>query len=311
MDWITGMQNAVDYIEEHLTEEIDYEAAAAQMLSSSYHFQRIFSILCGFTVGEYVRNRRLTLAGAELAAGNGKVLDIALKYGYESPDGFAKAFRRFHGINPSAARTDGSRLKSFSRLVIKISMEGGRLMDYRIEEKQKMILTGYKRRFHGAPYGKERMEQEEQLFVTTRGKQWFLIGAAKEPGNEYCVITNVTDEGYDFYYCTKLDAWGRDNLYNHDVTGVDFVEGLKLENIEIPQATYVIFETKDAKKPTRDYEKMLNERIRILTEWLPEMGFQLAEGPELAVYHWRSRKERNIQIWLPIKRTDKGGGHLD
>ena len=105
MDWIIGIQKAINYIEEHLTEEIDYDAVAAQSYSSSYHFQRVFSILCGFTVGEYIRNRRLTLAGIELAADQAKVIDVALKYGYETPDSFTKAFRKFHGILPSQVRT--------------------------------------------------------------------------------------------------------------------------------------------------------------------------------------------------------------
>ena len=138
MDWIIGMQKAIDYIEDHLTETIDYDDVAAQSYSSSYHFQRVFSILCGFTVSEYIRNRRLTLAGAELAMGDAKVIDVALKYGYESPDSFAKAFQKFHGILPSQARSNGSNLKSFSRLVLKFSLEGGSMMDYRIEEKEEL-----------------------------------------------------------------------------------------------------------------------------------------------------------------------------
>ena len=121
MDWISGMQNAINYIEAHLTDAIDYDEVAAQSFSSSYHFQRVFSILCGFTIGEYIRSRRLSLAGAELAASDVKVIDVALKYGYDSPDSFAKAFQKFHGILPSQARNNGSRLKSFSRLVLKIS----------------------------------------------------------------------------------------------------------------------------------------------------------------------------------------------
>lgn len=136
MDWIIGIQKAIDYIENHLTEEIDYEKIAAESFSSSHHFQRIFSILCGYTLGEYIRFRRLSVAGAELAAGKAKVIDVALKYGYDSPDSFAKAFQKFHGIPPSKARTDGNTLKSFSRLSIKISLEGGSTMHYRIEEKQ-------------------------------------------------------------------------------------------------------------------------------------------------------------------------------
>ena len=86
MEWITGLQKAIEYIEAHLSDEIDYDTLASQSFSSSYHFQRIFSIICGFTIGEYIRNRRLSLAGAELASGKIKVIDAALKYGYESPD---------------------------------------------------------------------------------------------------------------------------------------------------------------------------------------------------------------------------------
>ena len=130
-----GLQKAIDYIEDNLTETIDYETVAAQSFSSSYHFQHVFSILCGFTIGEYIRNRRLSLAGAELAAGNAKVIDVALKYGYESPDSFVKSFQKFHGILPSQARNNGSTLKSYSHLVLKFSLEGGTIMKYRIQTK--------------------------------------------------------------------------------------------------------------------------------------------------------------------------------
>ena len=123
MDWIIGIQRAIDHIEENLTCEIDYERLAAEGFSSSYHFQRVFHILCGYTLGEYIRMRRLSLAGEELTKSKKKVIDIALKYGYDSPDSFTKAFQNFHGITPSQARTDGIMLKSFSRLSIKISLE--------------------------------------------------------------------------------------------------------------------------------------------------------------------------------------------
>ena len=302
MDWIIGLQKAIDYIEDNLTETIDYEIVAAQSFSSSYHFQRVFSILCGFTIGEYIRNRRLSLAGTELATSDAKVIDVALKYGYESPDSFAKAFQKFHGILPSQARNNGSTMKSYSRLVLNFSLKGGKLMNYRIENKPEMILTGYKAYFTGVPYGKDRERQEEQLFVTTRGKQWFLRGASRNI-DAYCVITNITDEGYDYYYCHLLDGWERDNLYNKDVTGVDFVEDLGLENIVIPETTYVVFETNDVKSPICDYFNLLNLRIQILTEWMPEMGFQLKNAPELAVYHWLPKAERNVQIWMPIEKV--------
>ena len=161
MDWIIGLQKAIDYIENNLTDTIDYEKVAAQSYSSSYHFQRVFSILCGFTIGEYIRNRRLSLAGTELATSDAKVIDVALKYGYESPDSFAKAFQKFHGILPSQARNDGSKLKTFSRLVLKFSLEGGTIMNYRIETKPQITLLGYKRHFEGMPYDELRYKQEE------------------------------------------------------------------------------------------------------------------------------------------------------
>ena len=308
-DWISGLQRSIDYIEDHLQENIDYEAAAAQSFSSSFHFQRIFSILCGYTLGEYIRNRRLSLAGTELASGDIKVIDAALKYGYESPDSFARAFQRFHGVLPSQVKSGGCRLRSFSRLVLKFSMEGGTNMNYRIEEKPELILTGYRAHFTGTPYGEERERQEGQLFVTTRGKQWFLKGAAESVRggftDEYCVVTNITDEGYDFCYCHDLDEWTRAHLCDHSVTGVDFVESLGLETITIPGNTYVIFETEDVKHPIADYLGLLNQRIRILTEWMPDMGFELAEGPELAVYQWMPRETRKIQIWMPIRKIGR------
>ena len=302
MDWIIGLQKAIDYIEDNLTETIDYEMVAAQSFSSSYHFQRVFSILCGFTIGEYIRNRRFSLAGTELATSDAKVIDVAPKYGYESPDSFAKAFQKFHGILPSQARNNGSMLKSYSRLVLKFSLEGGKPMNYRIEKKPEMILTGYKAHFTGVPYGEDRERQEEQLFITTRGKQWFLRGASRNI-DAHCVITNITDEGYDYYYCHLLDGWERDNLYNKEVTGVDFVEDLGLENVVIPETTYVVFETNDVKSPICDYFDLLNLRIQILTEWMPEMGFQLKNAPELAIYHWLPKAERNVQIWMPIEKV--------
>ena len=98
MDWITGLQRALDYVEENITEQLDYEEVAKKAYSSSFHFQRVFSAICGFTLGDYIRFRRLSLAGSELASTDRKVIDVALKYGYDTPESFSRAFTRFHGI---------------------------------------------------------------------------------------------------------------------------------------------------------------------------------------------------------------------
>ena len=134
MDWITGIQRALDYTEAHLTGEIDYEVAAKAACSSPFHFQRMFTMLCGFTLGDYIRMRRLALAAEELMQTHDKVIDIAYKYGYDTPESFSRAFTRFHGVTPTQARR-GETVKSFSRLSVKLILSGGSTMDYRIEKK--------------------------------------------------------------------------------------------------------------------------------------------------------------------------------
>jgi len=302
MDWIIGLQKAIDYIEDHLTENIDYEIVAAQSFSSSYHFQRVFSILCGFTIGEYIRSRRLSLAGTELAAGDTKIIDIALKYGYESPDSFAKAFQKFHGILPSQARISGSNLKNFSRLVLKFSMEGGTLMNYRIETKPQLNLLGYKRHFTGTPYDSLRADQEEAFFTTTRAHQYMLKGITNNKLSDYCVLTNMNDEGYDFYIAAAIDSWERKNLYNSDVTGINFMDKFHFEDIIIPERTYAVFETQKQRMPIPEY---FDIRKQIAAEWLTNDTYQIIDAPELAVYHWGivgGYSERMIEIWIPIEK---------
>lgn len=298
MDWIIGMQKAIDYIEDHLTETIDYDDVAAQCYSSSYHFQRVFSILCGFTVGEYIRNRRLTLAGAELAMGDAKVIDVALKYGYESPDSFAKAFQKFHGLLPSQARNNGSNLKSFSRLVLKFSLEGGSIMNYRIEEKDEMILTGYKRHFIGVPG--EREDQEEEMYIKTRALQYILQALSGSLETNFDIITNVGDDGYDFYIAYQLSEYYRNNLNKDGVLGEEFAR--YFENVRIPKCTYAVFETERCAFPT---EIFLDLRKKIACEWLPNSGYQLADAPELVVTHWfrgDKKNQRYRELWIPIEK---------
>ena len=281
MDWIIGMQKAIDYIEEHLTEDIDYEKAAKECFSSSYHFQRIFSILCGYTLGEYIRMRRMSLAGA---------------------DSFAKAFQKFHGITPSQARTDGSVLKSFSRLSLKISLEGGNVMNYRIETKPELNLLGYKRHFEGTPYDERRYEQEKNLFTTTRAYQWMLNGISNDKLSAYCVLTDMDDNGYDFYFAVKTDKYERSNLYNSEVTGIDFMERFGFEEIVIPERTYVIFETEKQKMPIPEY---FNIRRQIAAEWFSNNEYRMINAPELAVYHWGivgGYTGRTIEIWIPVEK---------
>ena len=299
MDWITGIQNAIDYIEDHITEELDYAEIAKQSFSSPYHFQRVFSLLCGYTLGEYIRLRRLTLAGADLARGKEKVIEVALKYGYESPDSFTKAFVKFHGITPSEARLPKARLQSFARLSIHISLKGGTTMNYRIEDKPAFTLTGYKRHFTGVPG--QWNGQDEAFYTTTRVNQYILEGLAAIPYVNFNVIDHVDDSGYDFYIAAELPDSTRERLSEDCVLGADYAS--RFEHLHIPGQTYAIFETDRCRYPTLQHSAL---RRRIAEEWLPSSGYRLADAPEIVMNFWYrtepKAQQRYIQLWIPVEK---------
>ena len=299
MDWITGIQNAINYIEDHITEELDYEQIAKVSFSSSFHFQRVFSILCGYTLGEYIRNRRLTLAGAELANTREKVIDVAYKYGYDNPESFAKAFQKFHGITPSQARGIGVMLKSFSRLSIKVSLEGGSIMNYRIEEKPAMLLTGYKRRFTGSPNDKQ--DQDHNFACETRLEQYILEGMCREHETIYQILTNFDADGYDFYYAYQFPSWALE-----DMKEIPADIAARFENVSIPAGTYIVFETERCEFPTAKMDEL---RMKAISEWLPTSGYELRDAPEIGVIHWfweegndKVNHSRYCELWLPITK---------
>lgn len=132
MDWIKGLQAAINYLESCMTDDVDYERAAREMNVSVFYFMRIFTVICGLTPAEYVRNRRLSLAGSELSVGNIKVIDAAMKYGYNTPEGFTRAFVRFHGVTPAEVCRKNAPVRCYSPLRVSISVKGGKSMEYKI-----------------------------------------------------------------------------------------------------------------------------------------------------------------------------------
>lgn len=300
MDWITGIGRSIAYIEENLAGEIDFDEAAARSYASPSHFARIFSILSGMTLAEYVRMRRLTAAGAELAKGEIRVIDAALKYGYDSPDSFAKAFRAFHGISPSEARRSGAKLKSFSRLSLKLTLEGGTIMNYRIEETKPVRLLGFRRRFTGLP--SERMEQEKAFFCETRLGQFLLAGMAKDADTQIGVMTNFGDDGYDYYIAGAVPE---DLIGVHrspEYVGEELSDKLGLEPVEIPGGLWLVCETERCQYPVTKHIPLRQEAV---TNWLPDSGYELREGPELMIAHWYCDDrytERYCEIRLPIRK---------
>ena len=142
MDWLDRMNRAMDYMETHLADEISYEEIARKACCSSYHFQRMFPFITGVPLSEYIRRRRLTLAAFDLQTAGCKVIDVALKYGYESPESFTRAFKSLHGISPAAARRVGASLKAYPRMAFQLSIKGDIEMKYRIETREAFDVFG-------------------------------------------------------------------------------------------------------------------------------------------------------------------------
>ena len=279
MDWIEGFQASIDYMEQHLTEEADIEAIAAKAALSPFYYQRIFGALCGMTVGEYIRSRRMTLAAQELAGSEAKVIDVAMKYGYDSPDSFTKAFCRFHGITPSEARESGKVLRSLAPLHIKVTLEGGNMLDYRIVEKAPFTVIGLKRQFNS-----ETSYQEIPKFWG----EWAKDMKGLEGTFGLCVDNNDT-------HGKVFDYWIAD-LYQ---PMEDIPDGL--ETYQVPGGLWAVF---TCRGPLPQALQSVNTQV--WTEWLPSLkGYKLAGSYNLEVYTpLKEDPNDNVAyIWVPLKKV--------
>lgn len=304
MDWSTAIQAAIDYIEDHLTEPLNYETIARQGCASLFHFQRVFHIVCGCTVGEYIRSRRLSQAGAELAEGHGRVVDIAVKYGYESPDSFTRAFQRFHGVTPSQVRDAGAQRRYMAPLRLKMTVAGGGSRPCHVEEKEEMLLTGYKRRFSGNRDDKK--AQDHDFACESRVLQYILEGISREHEITYQVLTNFDADGYDFYFASQLPPWAL-AAFDEDLGEM----ARYFEHLRIPAGTYLVCETARCEFPTAQMDAL---RRTMVTDVLPRSGYLLRDAPEIGVIHWffedgndRVNTARYCELWLPIVKADQVG----
>ena len=291
MDWITGIQRAVDYVEAHITEPIDYEVAAKQAYSSSFHFQRVFSILCGFTLGDYIRMRRLSLAGKELASTSIRVIDAAFKYGYDTPESFGRAFTRFHGVSPSQARRGGHVLKSFSPLSVKLTLDGGNMVNYRIETKEAFRMICKKKRVSGK---QELTEEEIAPF-------W---QACIEDGTIEALCKYIPEDNI-FPGCIAGVSFGKDAReaeYPYAIgahyNGAPVTDaGLTVE--EIPAHTYVVFSCV-GKMP----EAIRTLYQQICGEFFPASEYQPRGGADFEAYPSDDVTNPNYtcEIWLAVEK---------
>jgi len=282
MDWITRLQNSVDHIENHLLDDLSIEEVAETAFVSSFHYQRIFSLLTGMTIGEYIRKRRLAMAGQEITCSGDKVIDIALKYGYDSPESFSKAFTRFHGISPAAARNPGSSLKSFSPLVLKITIEGGLTMEYRIENKQDFRVLVMSRMFTAETSSAE---------IPKFWNEFFSKGCNKVACGRFGICCPPEKGSRQFKY-------GIGNYLNETSANQSDVPA-GFEILDIPAGIWAVFLCVG---PMPD--SIQNLWKRIYSEWLPTSGYEIVPGYDIEMYTEGNvdSSDYKSEIWLPVKK---------
>jgi len=284
MEWMSLIGSAIQYIEKHITEEISIDDVARSVNVSPFYFQKGFSMLCGYTVGEYIRNRRLSLAGYELLTGDENVLDVAVKYGYDSADSFTRAFTRFHGLTPSAVRRDGVLPKSFAPLKLRITVEGGCFMDYRIVRKEAFTVLANAKTFsyEGAGkaiplFWKEHMESGRSAFVCGE----YGINIDEKMGQQ----------SFEYLIADTYDP------------SRDIPEGFVTRTI--PAFDWAVFPCRGA-MPTA--LQKVNESI--YTEWLPGTGdYEFAAGYCVEYYDDPAKYPKGTldesyycEVWIPVKK---------
>ncbi len=273
--WIEGFQQSIDHIEKNLSEELDIEEIAAKAALSPFYYQRIFGAMCGMTVGEYIRSRRMTLAAQELTCSDKKVIDIAAKYGYDSPDSFAKAFQRFHGITPAQAKSSGASLRSLAPLHIKITLEGGNMLEYKIIEKAPFTVVGVRKSFNSETSYKE---------IPKFWGEW--LSDMKGLKGMFGLCSDMDGRNFDYWIADLYEPWK------------EIPEGC--ETYQIPGGLWAQFKCKG---PLPDSMQTVNTQI--WSEWLPALqGYELAGNYSLEFYLPPAKDPADTEsyICIPLKK---------
>jgi AraC family transcriptional regulator len=288
MDWLQKMNGAMNYIEENLTINIDYTVAAKMAFCSVYHFQRMFSFITDIPLSEYIRRRRLTLAAFEIQNSDIKVIDLALKYGYESPDAFTRAFNKLHGVTPTTARNMGTQLKAYPRITFQISIKGDVEMNYRIVEKEEYTV-----------FGKSITISIDQDHYEIIPKFWLDF---QEEGT-YAMICRTA--GFEPYSGISLSSaiydFVNDGSYrNKYLIHTVLPEGVKipdeLESFLVPAAKWVVFS--DRYDQVEESTKVIqNLWKRVFSEWFPASEYEVANGPQLELY---PDETKTVEVWIPV-----------
>lgn len=282
MEWIERFNHAIDYLEAHITEKISDDKLAAAANCPAYHFQKMFFYMTDISLNEYIRRRRMSLAAVDLQEGQMKVIDVAMKYGYDSPTAFNRAFQRVHGIAPSQARKRNVVLKSYPLIKFSLSVHGMEALDFRIESKEAFRIVGIscplsrelEENFRNIP---RRWDQAladgtlARLLEFMNQKPEGLLGVSVHHGPEWKYFIAVSSDN-----CENI-----------------------LEEYDIPPATWAVFSGKGTNISLQDLER------RVITEWLPASGYECAEIPDIEVYIKADPNDAVYEYWLPVVKRQE------
>lgn len=285
MALVESLQKAIDYMETHLLDTMTIEDIAKQANVSSFHFQRIFMILTDMSVGEYLRKRRLTLAAQELSSTDSKIIDLAFKYGYDTPESFSRAFRKQHGITPSEARKGIGKLQSYNRMAIQVNLKGAEPMNYRIVKRSAFKAVGIKREFQcwdeigipGVPEFWEEVNSNREstkLLQLNDGQIKGLLGI--------CSNFNLENNTVDYWIAAEHSGEKSDGF----------------STFHFPAAKWAVFE---AKGPVPD--AILATTKQIYSEWFPSNGYEPAKVASIEAYIDINpyREDSYNEIWVAIE----------
>lgn len=282
------LNQAMEYIEQHLDQEIEVAELARIALMSEYHFRRLFSALAGMPLSEYIRRRRLTVASADVLAGQETLLDIAVRYGYGSGEAFAREFRAMHGVGPGHARRTGAALCSQPRMSFRLIIEGSSSMRYRIVEKEEFRVVGRKARVPLVHEGMNPAIVEFARSIDRETRRRIERLSDQEPRGIVDVAHNIAESRAEG---TELD------YYVGVVTGAAAPKDLDV--LTVPAGTWAVFESSGA------FPLMLQYLWRdVFTQWFPSNPYRSRPGPEIS----RTRlsedgTQADAELWIPVERT--------
>ena len=278
MEWIERLNHAIDYIEKHLTTEIDYEQLGRIACCSSYHFQRMFTYMAGIPLSEYIRRRKMSLAAVDLQGKNMKIIDVAGKYGYQSPTAFNRAFQSVHGIAPSSVKNEGVSIKSFPPILFKITVKGAEEMNYRIETKDAFRIAGVSVPLH---------KDIEKNFTVIPAK-WQEVSANGTLQKLLPMMDTQPMGVLGVSICNDKEPW------KYYIAVSTSQENNEFEEYIVPAATWAIFSGTGTNQSIQELEQ------RIVTEWLPTSGYEYGNAPDVEVYLNPDPQNAQYEVWIPV-----------